>query len=82
DNVPISIPRDGNIQHFTVDELATFFRHLRIQENTVQKLKHKQLDGRRFGKLKDRTLEELGMKNPIIMYFRDRSSKDKTSFML
>ena len=82
DVVPITIPKDGNIQHFTVDELATFFRYMKVDENMVQRLKRKELDGRRFGKMKDKTLADLGMKNPIMIYFRDKSSKDKVNFML
>lgn len=82
DPTPLVIPKDGNLQGFSVDEMAAFFRYMRVSEEIVQRLHHKQLDGRKFAKLKDKTLEDLQIKNPIILHFRDRSSKGRTSFML
>lgn len=79
---PLLIPKDGNLQNFDVDEMAMFFRYMRINEETVQRLHRKELDGRKFGKLKDKTLEDLQIKNPIILHFRDRSNKDRFGFML
>lgn len=76
------IPKDGNLQGFSVDEMAAFFRYMRINEEIVQRLQRKELDGRKFAKLKDSTLEDLQIKNPIILHFRDRSNKGRTSFML
>ncbi|XP_065922834.1 uncharacterized protein [Magallana gigas] len=82
DPTPLVIPKDGNLQGFSVDEMALFFRYMRINEEIVQRLQRKELDGRKFAKLKDSTLEDLQIKNPIILHFRDRSNKGRTSFML
>lgn len=79
---PLVIPKDGNLQRFGVDEMAAFFRYMNVNEEIVQRLHRKELDGRKFGKLKDKTLEDLQIKNPIILHFRDRSNKDKIGFML
>ncbi|XP_061168061.1 uncharacterized protein LOC133177001 [Saccostrea echinata] len=79
---PLVIPKDGNLQSFSVDEMATFFRYMRVNEEIVQRLHRKEMDGRKFGKLKDKTLEDLQIKNPILLHFRDRSSKDRIGFML
>ena len=81
--IRISIPGDGNIHSFSSDELSQFFRHLRIDEYIVQRLNNKRLDGRKFAKLKDKDLEDIGIKNPIICYFRNKSDKKpKIGFML
>ncbi|XP_062574967.1 uncharacterized protein LOC134236844 isoform X1 [Saccostrea cucullata] len=79
---PLVIPKDGNLQSFSVDEMATFFRYMRVNEEIVQRLHRKEMDGRKFGKLKDKTLEDLQIKNPILLHFRDRSSRDRIGFML
>lgn len=82
DPTSLVIPKDGNLQGFSVDEMAAFFRYMRVSEEIVQRLHRKELDGRKFAKLKDKTLEDLQIKNPIILHFRDRSNKGRTSFML
>lgn len=82
DPTPLVIPKDGNLQGFSVDEMAAFFRYMKVSEEIVQILHRKELDGRKFAKLNDKTLEDLQIKNPIILHFRDRSNKGRTSFML
>lgn len=82
DPTPLVIPKDGNLQGFSVDEMAAFFRYMKVSEEIVQILHRKELDGSKFAKLKDKTLEDLQIKNPIILHFRDRSNKGRTSFML
>lgn len=79
---PLTIPKDGDIQAFSVEEMSTFFRYMRINDVIVQRLVRKNLDGVKFSKLKDTDLENIGIKNPIITHFRDRSSRKKIPFML
>ncbi|XP_071148263.1 uncharacterized protein [Mytilus edulis] len=78
----LTIPKDGDLQGFSVEEMSTFFRYLRIEDNIVQRLSKKNVDGIKFSKLKDIDLENIGIKNPIVMHFRDRSCKKKIPFML
>ncbi|KAJ8306095.1 hypothetical protein KUTeg_016640 [Tegillarca granosa] len=73
----ITIPSDGNIQEFSVDEMVTFFKHIGVEDRIVNHLQRKELDGKRFSKLRDSDLETIGIKNPIIMHFRDKSNKGK-----
>ena len=63
---------------FTVDDMATFLRHIGIEERIVTHVQKKGLDGAKFSKLKDTDLEALSMKNPIVCHFRDRSIKEKS----
>ena len=69
---------------FTVEELTTFLKHMGTSDRIINHLRKKNVDGKRFSKLSDSELETVGIKNPIIMYFRDRSTKSKKSipFML
>jgi hypothetical protein len=69
---PLTIPKDGDIQAFSVEEMSTFFRYMRINDVIVQRLIRKNMDGVKFSKLKDTDLENIGIKNPIITHFRDR----------
>ena len=80
----ITIPNDGNVSKFTVEELTTFLKHMGTSDRIVNHLRKKNVDGKRFSKLSDSELETVGINNPIIMYFRDRSTKSKKSipFML
>ncbi|XP_069127501.1 uncharacterized protein [Argopecten irradians] len=78
----IQIPGDGNIQHFSADEMTVFFRCMKVDELIIQRLKRKKMDGKRFARLKDSDLDEIGIKNPIISYFRDRSKRQRMGFML
>lgn len=80
----ITIPNDGNVSKFTVEELSTFLKHMGTSDRIVNHLRKKNVDGKRFSKLSDSELDTVGIKNPIIMYFRDRSTKSKKTlpFML
>ncbi|XP_021350895.1 serine/arginine-rich splicing factor 6-like [Mizuhopecten yessoensis] len=78
----IQIPGDGNLQNFSVDEMSVFFRCMKVDELIIQRLKRKKMDGKRFSRLKDTDLEEIGIKNPIMSYFRDRSKRQRMGFML
>ena len=83
----IEIPKDGSLIEFSRDDMSTFFRYLGVEERIVTHVHKKGLDGLKFSKMKDMDLEALGMKNPIICHFRDKSVKEKGgkkkgSFML
>ncbi|XP_041357985.1 uncharacterized protein LOC121374916 [Gigantopelta aegis] len=81
----IEIPKDGCLFNFTADEMSIFFRHLRVSERLVKHLHKKNVDGKRFSRFKDTELDTLGMRNPVVTYFRDRSvkkSKPKSAFIL
>uniref|UniRef100_A0A0B6ZP48 SAM domain-containing protein n=1 Tax=Arion vulgaris TaxID=1028688 RepID=A0A0B6ZP48_9EUPU len=81
----ISIPNDGNISVFTSIQLANFLRCLKIDEKIISHLHRKAVDGNRFGKMTDTELDTLGMNNPVIVFFRNKSSpksKKKGHLML
>ncbi|KAJ8306096.1 hypothetical protein KUTeg_016641 [Tegillarca granosa] len=63
-NLSLDIPQDGNISMFTPDQMATFLRLMNIDELIVQRLHKKELDGKKFSKLKNSVLDDIGMKNP------------------
>ncbi|XP_052774472.1 uncharacterized protein LOC128213029 isoform X2 [Mya arenaria] len=73
----IEIPGNGSLHDFTADDMSTFLRYLGVDERIVAHVHKKGLDGYKFSKLKDSDLEVLGMKNPVICHFRDRSIKEK-----
>lgn len=74
----ITIPADGNLTSFTADQMASFFRSLRVDARIIAHLHKKAVDGRRFSKLKDSELEALGvLKNPVVVYFREKSQPKK-----
>nr|KAG5711776.1 hypothetical protein BaRGS_023540 [Batillaria attramentaria] len=71
----ISIPNDGNLSSFSADAMATFFRYLRLEDRLINHLHRNNLDGKKFGRLKESDLENLGLnKNPVLVYFRDKSA--------
>lgn len=83
----IEIPPNGSLHDFSADDLATFFRHMGIEDRIVNHVQKKGLDGARFSRLNDSDLERLEMKNPIICHFRDKSistksPKKKSGFMM
>lgn len=61
-----------------MDDMSTFLRHMGIEERIVTHCHKKALDGHKFSKLKDSDLDTLGMKNPIMCHFRDKSVKSKS----
>lgn len=81
-----SIPADGNLGEFSVEQMVTMFRHLRLPEELVYRLNKCKVDGKRFSVFTDTELSDLGMNNPIIRYFRDRTAqkhkKKQAKFML
>ncbi|KAK3090529.1 hypothetical protein FSP39_012514 [Pinctada imbricata] len=81
----IVIPNDGNLSSFATDDMCTFFKHMGIEDRIVNFLQKKSLDGKKFSKLKDNDLETIGISNPVIIHFRDKSRgspKKKVPFML
>ena len=70
----ITIPSDGNLASFSADAMATFLRSLRLEERLVGHLHRNGLDGRRFGRLKDADIDNLQLRNPVLLYFRDRTA--------
>ncbi|XP_062575010.1 uncharacterized protein LOC134236869 isoform X2 [Saccostrea cucullata] len=81
----ITIPKDGNLSSFNTEDMVTFFRHLGVEDRIVNHLQRKGLTGKKFSSLKDADLETIGIKNPIVSYFRDRSkpsSKKNVPFIL
>ncbi|CAL1547295.1 unnamed protein product [Lymnaea stagnalis] len=81
----ITIPNDANISNFTCDQLANFLRCLKTDERIISHLHAKSIDGKRFAKLRDSELENLGMKNAVVLFFREKSNvkvKRKGPFML
>ncbi|GFO11332.1 hypothetical protein PoB_003783700 [Plakobranchus ocellatus] len=88
ENIPVEeirIPESANISSFTCDQLANFLRCFNVEGRVISHLHRKQVDGKRFSRLKDSELESLGMKNPVITYFRDKShvkTAKRTNFFL
>lgn len=79
----MEIPVNGNIEGFSVDDMELFFRFLKIDENTVQRLRRRKMNGAKFAKMKEKDLEDFGLKNPILCYFKDKSkTKTGPKFML
>lgn len=81
-----SLPADGNLSTFSPEHMVTVFRLLNIPEERVYKLHKYKVDGKRFALFSDAELEDMGMNNPIVRYFRDRSGqrlrKKPPKFML
>ncbi|XP_071117624.1 uncharacterized protein [Haliotis cracherodii] len=78
DSIPeedITIPNDGCLHNFTADEMATFFRYMRVEDRLINHMHRKGLDGKKFSRLKDSEMDGLGLNNPIIKYFREKSMK-------
>ena len=71
------IPCDGNIGDFAVDEIEKFLQHMKVNGHVITKLKQKGVTGKKFAAMDDGKLDSLGIKNPVIQYFRDRSKIEK-----
>lgn len=67
------IPKDGSLRDFSVQQMVTIFRLLNVREEVVHRLFNNKIDGKRFSMFTDKDLKTLGMLNPIVCYFRDRS---------
>ncbi|XP_060072252.1 uncharacterized protein LOC132552129 [Ylistrum balloti] len=82
----ITIPGDGNISGFSVEDMTTFFKHMGLSDRVVNHLNKKSVSGKRFSKFSDSDLETIGINNPILRHFRDKSvvssSKKRLPFML
>lgn len=81
-----SIPADGNLSGFNTEQMVTVFRLLKLPEELVYRLSKCKVDGKRFSVFSDTELRDMGMNNPIIRYFRDRTAqrakKKPPKFML
>ncbi|XP_046547607.1 uncharacterized protein LOC124257553 isoform X1 [Haliotis rubra] len=78
DSIPeedITIPNDGCLHNFTADEMATFFRYMRVEDRLINHMHRKGLDGKKFSRLKESEMDGLGLNNPIIRYFKEKSVK-------
>ncbi|XP_021350893.1 uncharacterized protein LOC110448785 isoform X1 [Mizuhopecten yessoensis] len=82
----ITIPSDGNISGFSVEDMTTFLKHMGLSDRVVNHLNKKSVSGKRFSKFTDSELETIGINNPILRHFRDKSavssSKKRLPFML
>ena len=79
------LPKDGSLRDFSVPQMVTIFRLLNVREEIVHRLYDNKIDGKRFSKFTDKDLKTLGILNPVVCYFRDRSvqpSKRSPKFML
>ncbi|KAK3091376.1 hypothetical protein FSP39_019401 [Pinctada imbricata] len=76
------IPLDGNLIDFSEEDMEIFFRHNGVNTHVIQSLKRKGVNGRKFAAMTDGMLEVLGMKTPIILYFRERCKPEKDQFIL
>lgn len=82
----ISIPDDGNLCAFSEEEMVTILSLLQLPSGLVYKFSTSKINGEKFSRLSDKKLNDLGINNPIIKYFRDRSAqkpkKNSSVFML
>ncbi|KAK6172096.1 hypothetical protein SNE40_018050 [Patella caerulea] len=78
----VVIPSDGCLYSFTVDQMATFFKYMKVEDRMISHMHKKGVNGKRFANLKDTELENLRINNPVIRYFKDRSQRKKAGFML
>ncbi|KAK3601486.1 hypothetical protein CHS0354_027632 [Potamilus streckersoni] len=69
------IPKDGSLRAFSAEQMTTIFRMLHVAESTVKRLRMKNINGKKFANFTDNDLEQMGIKNPVVCYFRDRSKK-------
>jgi hypothetical protein len=74
----ISIPEDGNVRHFSADQLQQLLCQLNVSSETLRVLHQLKIDGRMFADMSNETLLKYRLHKPIIAYFRDRSRVDVT----
>lgn len=73
------------MRDFSVQQMVTIFRLLNVREEVVHRLSNNNIDGKKFSMFTDKDLKTLGILNPIVCYFRDRSVppvKKPPKFML
>ncbi|ESO94446.1 hypothetical protein LOTGIDRAFT_232293 [Lottia gigantea] len=78
----ITIPNDACLYGFTVDHMSTFFKHMKVNDRVIGYMHKKKIDGKKFSTLKDSELDNLGINNPIVCFFREKSKRKKAAFML
>ncbi|CAH1775068.1 unnamed protein product, partial [Owenia fusiformis] len=76
-----TIPDDGNLYNFTIDQMADFFKQQNIEDSVIQQMKAAHLDGKAFSKLSDNQLKRYGLdkQGTHMQLFRNLSRK-KTHF--
>lgn len=76
------IPSDGNIYGFDVEQMQIFFSCFNLESRLLDHLREKKVDGRRFSRLTDSDLDRIGLQNVVMCYFRDKSKRVTSKFML
>ncbi|XP_014777930.1 uncharacterized protein LOC106874650 [Octopus bimaculoides] len=79
----LEIPRDGSLLSFPTKDIVTILICLNIDPGVINRVNKMRLNGKKLSALSNEDLKELGIDNPIIKYFRDRTKlKSKSHFML
>ncbi|ESO06460.1 hypothetical protein HELRODRAFT_160632 [Helobdella robusta] len=69
----LTIPNDGNLYNFGVEKFCTFLQCLVVAEVVIEKCRKQRINGRKFSKLTDSEIDSLGLRQPLIQYFKKRS---------
>ncbi|CAI9726100.1 Hypothetical predicted protein [Octopus vulgaris] len=79
----VEIPRDGSLLSFATKDIVTILICLNIDPEIIDRVNKMHLNGKKLSALSNDDLKELGINNPIVKYFRDRTKvKSKSHFML
>ncbi|GAB1608576.1 hypothetical protein Ahia01_001141800 [Argonauta hians] len=69
----LQIPRDGSLLSFSTKDIVSIMVCLNLEPTTIHHINDLHLNGKKLSALTDNELKELGIDNPVIRYFRDRS---------
>lgn len=78
----VEVPKDGNLSSFSCKELCSVLSCMKFNPSVIARIKNHRINGRTFGKLTDDELRDLGINNPIVQHFRNKSKRKNCIFML
>jgi hypothetical protein len=73
--VVMSIPSDGDVSKFTVEQMSLLLNQLNAPFDTVRDWSRLRIDGQRFAAMSNSQLANYKLLKPLIVYFRDHSQK-------
>lgn len=69
----VSIPSDGNVCHFTADQMLLFLREIHAPVGTINAWRQLRIDGKDFARMSNDRLQEYRIDSTVVQFFRDRS---------
>ncbi|CAE1178288.1 unnamed protein product [Acanthosepion pharaonis] len=78
----VEVPKDGNLSGLSCRDICSVLSCMNFNPSIIARIKNHRINGKSFAKLTDDDLRDLGIYNPVIQHFRNKSKRKHGIFML